>query len=134
MPRFLGLERLVTNRLIARAAVAALFAGVLTGLTAPARALECPLPQPASQAGVIKETPGQIAELASVLNGADVTPQIPAIIDGLRKRYPSAGSAEIANYLITAYCPGVDKAAELSDAQKTARVDAFSKAVLGVLY
>ena len=60
--------------------------------------------------------------------------QIPAIVDGLRKRYPAAGSAELSNYLITAYCPGVDKAAGLSDAQKTARVKAFSKAVLSVLY
>ena len=49
-------------------------------------------------------------------------------------RYPSASLAELANYLITAYCPGVAKTAVLSDAEKTARVQAFSQAVLAVLY
>ena len=83
---------------------------------------------------MIKETPAQIAELAPVLAGDDVVARVPKIVAALQKRYPTAGSAEIANYLITAYCPGVAKAAGLDDAQKTARVQAFSKAVLGVLY
>jgi hypothetical protein len=121
----------MVDRSTARAA--APFAGILFGL-ASAQALECPLPQPSNAPGVIKETPAEIAELAPVLVGADVTTQIPSIVDGLKKRYPGAGSAELANYLITAYCPGVAKAADLSDAEKTARVNAFSKAVLGVLY
>lgn len=110
------------------AGLAALLLGV-----APALALECPDPQQ-GRPGVIKETPSQIAELAPVVAGADVTAEIPAIVDGLRKRYPAAGSAELVNYLITAYCPAVDKSASLSEPEKTARVQAFAKAVLGVLY
>ena len=120
------------NRAIARAAAAAQSAGILVGLAASAQAFECP--QPVNQPGVIKQTPGEIAELAPALGGGDVTAQVPKIVDAMRKRYPSARSAELANYLITAYCPGVAKAAGLSDAEKTARVKAFSKAVLGVLY
>ena len=124
----------MTKLSIVRAA-GALSAGMLFfGLVASAHALECPQPQPRSQPGLIKETPAQIADLAPVLAGGDVGAEVPQIVDALRKRYPAAGSAEIANYLITAYCPGVDKTAGLSDAQKTARVEAFSRAVLGVLY
>ncbi len=122
----------MTNRAIARAAAAALSPGILIGHAASAEAFECP--QPVNQPGVIKQTPGEIAELASTLSGGDVTAQVPKIVDAMRKHYPSARSAELANYLITAYCPGVAKGAGLSDAEKTARVQAFSKAVLGVLY
>jgi hypothetical protein len=118
----------MTSRAIALAAVA------FIGLVASAQALECPERQPMSKPGVIQETPSQIAALAPALAGGDVSAEIPAIVAGLRKRYPGAGSAEIANYLITAYCPGVQKAAGLSDAEKSARVEAFAKAVLGVLY
>ena len=123
----------MTNRIIARAALSALFAGALLG-AASAGGFECPSPQPQREAGVIKETPAQIADLAPALTGADVTTQIPAIVDGLRKRYPNAHADEIANYLITAYCPGVASVSGLDDAQKTARVQAFSRAVLAVLY
>jgi hypothetical protein len=112
--------------------VAALASALLLDI-APALAIDCPDPQQ-GRPGVIKETPAQISELGPVLAGSDVTAQIPAIVDGLRKRYPAAGSAELVNYLITAYCPAVDKSASLSEPEKTARVQAFAKAVLGVLY
>jgi len=121
----------MTHYTVARAA--ALAAALLIG-AASAGALECPKPQPVNERGVIKETPAEIAELAPVLTGADVSGQVPAIVDGLRKRYPNAHSAELANYLITAYCPSVAKAAGLSEAEQTARVQAFSKAVLAALY
>ena len=63
----------MTNRIIARAAVAALFAGAFLRHAAPAGAFECPLAQPASEPGVIKETPAEISELGPVLTGADVS-------------------------------------------------------------
>jgi hypothetical protein len=120
--------------IVARAVASALAAAAIVGLAPSAGALECPEAQPGSHPGVITETPVQIAELAPVLAGGDVSAQLPTIVAALQKRYPSAGSAEIANYLITAYCPGVAKATGLDDAQKAARVQAFSKAVLAVLY
>lgn len=120
------------DRLIARAAVA--LAAALVAGAASAGAFNCPEPQPLSQPGVIKETPQQISELAPVLAGRDVATDVPAIVGSLQKRYPSAQAAEIANFLITAYCPGVAATAGLDDAGKTARVQAFSRAVLKVLY
>ena len=124
----------MTNLSTARAAAVALCAWVLIGLTASAQALECPTPQPLSQPGVIKETPAEIAELAPVLTGGDVSAEIPKIASALQKRYPKAQSAELVNYLITAYCPALQKTAGLSDAQKSARMDAFSKAALAYFY
>ncbi len=121
----------MTATAIVRAA--ALAAGLFIGLVS-AQALECLQAQPGSEPGVIKETPAQIAELQPVLAGADLSGQIPAIVDGLRQRYPAAKPDELANYLITAYCPGVAKAAGLSEAERTARVKAFANAVLAVLY
>ncbi len=116
-------------------AVAGLSTGVMLGVVvASAQALECPEPQRAGEPGVITETPGQIADLAPVLAGGDVSAEIAKIVAALQKRYPTAGPVEVANYLIAAYCPGVAKAAGVSDAEKTARVRAFSKAVLAVLY
>lgn len=115
-----------------RAAVIA--AGICLAGEASAQALDCPQPQPQSLTGVIKETPSQIAELAPILGGGDAVLDVPKVIAALKTRYPNAGPAEIANYLITAYCPGVAKAAGLSEAEKSARVRAFSKAVLNVLY
>ncbi len=123
------------KRFVPHAAVAAALAvAALAGLAASGRALECPEAQPAAQPGVITEAPAQIAELAPVLAGGDLILEVPKIVEALRRRYPTAGSDEITNYLITAYCPGVANLTGLNDAEKTARVRAFSKAVLSVLY
>ena len=122
----------MTNR--SRAFVTALALPAFFGLVAFAHAFECPNPQPQGGAGVIKETPAQIAELAPVLAGGNIGDEIPKVVDALRKRYPGAGAAEIANYIITAYCPSVAKTAGLSDAEKTIHMQAFSKTVLAVLY
>ena len=121
-------------RPIARAGATWLAATGLVGLAVSAQALECPEPQVSSKPSVITETPAEIAEIAPVLTGADIAARVPAIVDGLRRRYPAAGAAEVANFLIAAYCPGVAKAAGLDEADKTARVRRFSRAVLGVLY
>ena len=124
----------MTKGKIMRGAGAAASVAALIGAAAPARALECPVPQSASRPGVIKEAPVQIVELAPMLGGGDVAAEVPKIVDALRKRYPKAHPAEIVNTLIAAYCPAVQQAAGLSEAQKTARVEDFSKAVLAVLY
>ena len=99
-----------------------------------AGALDCPTPQAQAQPGVIQETPDQIAAFSSVFAGGDIDAQVPKAIDALRKRYPNAQSAELVNYLITAYCPTVQKLSSLTDAEKTARVKAFADRVLKTLY
>jgi hypothetical protein len=110
-------------------------AAILAPLTIPAAAdaLDCPNPQRWAQPGVIQETAEDIAAFSSIFaDGAlDAVPKAIAVV---RKRYPNAQSAEIANYLITAYCPAVQKLPHLNEAEKTARMKAFADRVLRFLY
>ena len=103
-------------------------------IASAAAALDCPLPQAQAQQGVIQETPDQIAAFSSVFAEGDIDAQVPKAIADLRKRYPSAKSDELVNYLITAYCPTVRSTKSLTDAEKMARVKAFADRVLKSLY
>jgi hypothetical protein len=96
--------------------------------------LDCPTSQPQSQRGVIRETPEEIAELAPLLTGGDLASRIPRVVETLRKRYPDAQSAGLANYRITASCPTVAKTSNPSEGEKTAKVKAFAQQVLQFLY
>ncbi len=119
----------IRNSILAIAAILAPLA-----VASAAVALDCPAPQAQAQAGVIQETPDQIAAFSAVFAAGDIDTEVPKAIDALRKRYPSAQSDELVNYLITAYCPTVQKLSSLTDAQKTARVKAFADRVLKLLY
>ena len=98
-----------------------------------ADALDCPRPQPQARPGVIRETPEEIAAFSSVIADGDLD-TVPKAIAVVRKRYPNAQSAEVANDLITAYCPAVQKLPNLTEAEKTARMKAFADRVLKFLY
>lgn len=95
-------------------------------LAATARSLGCPAPQAVHGPGVLKETPVQIAELGSLLASGDRVNRAPVVVADLRKRYPGVSNAEIANYLITAYCPVVAKLDGLSMAEQRARMEQFA--------
>ncbi|SRR5260370_4940497 len=118
--------------IISSSHVVAPFALLLCVTTAAA--FECPTSQPGGEAGVIKGTPDQIAEFSSLLAGDELGARISRTVEALRKRYPSADSAELANFLIMAYCPNVNAMPGLSDAEKTSKVRAFADRVLDVLY
>jgi len=120
------------NMRAARAALIALVAGA--SLTAPASALECPAPQPVAKPGVLQETPAQVKATGKVLSSGDVGQQTQAIIADLRKRYPQAENAELANYLITAYCPVVAGLPQLGEAEKKARMDQFVSQLMQKIY
>ena len=95
----------------------------------PVRALECPLPQPATTASALRETKQDIDVLSSLM-AAQGTGVVPEIIAGLRRKYPAAQDAEITNYLVTVYCPVVNQNAALNDAEKAGRLAAFSSQVM----
>jgi len=103
-------------------------------LAVPASALECPLPQPLAKPGVLQETPAQIEATGKVLSSGDVGQQTQAIIADLRKRYPQAENADLANYLITAYCPVVAGQPQLSEAERKARLDQFVSQLMQKVY
>ena len=114
------------RRLCGTAVVAA---GLLAWSTDRGRALDCPVPQPTTTASALRETPQDIQTLSNLMT-AQGTGVVPEIIAQLKRKYPTAQDAEITNYLVTLYCPVVDKDAALSDAEKSARLGAFSSQVM----
>jgi hypothetical protein len=98
-----------------------------------ATALECPISHPVAGQDALKETPAMIAALSDRLaqGGAAAAPDI---VSGLRARHPSATNGEIVNYLITAYCPAINRRQDLTEAQKHTDMMDFDQAVLKLIY
>jgi hypothetical protein len=113
-----------------RAALAGL--GVLVWCVGPARSLECPVAQPTTTANALQETRQTIDEFSGLL-AAQGTGVVPEIVSQLRRKYPWAHDAEIANYLVTLYCPVIARDASLSDSEKADRLGAFSSQVMQML-
>jgi len=100
----------------------------------PALALDCPKPQSTTKPGILKETPAQMTAVGKQLAGGDTFNAIASATADLRIRYPGVESAEVVNYLVTAYCPAVAADSKLSEAQKKAAVDAFAAQVMRQVY
>lgn len=101
---------------------------------APCMALECPVSQPAGTSGAIQETPAQISELSQVLASGDLANRIPVFVRALHSRHPNAPTGDLVNYLVTAYCPTINKLTGLSDSEKQAKLDAFASQVTQAAY
>lgn len=115
--------------------LASLAAAVLVvSAASPAFALDCPKPQPTAKPGILKETPAQMAAVGKQLAGGDTFNAIASATADLRIRYPGIESAEVVNYLVTAYCPAVAADSKLSEAQKKAAVDGFAAQVMRQVY
>jgi hypothetical protein len=97
--------RAMTSRQLIIAAFALLTS---LGLASRSQALECPMPQNTTEIGVIREPASEIARLSNLLAAGDLGNRISEIISDLRAKYPSVGSDELVNYLMTAYCPVVN--------------------------
>lgn len=110
-------------------------AAVLVAASAgSALALDCPKPQPTAKPGILKETPAQMAAVGKQLAGGDTFNAIASTTADLRIRYPGVESAELVNYLVTAYCPAVAADSKLSEAQKKSAVDGFAAQVMRQVY
>jgi hypothetical protein len=100
-----------------------LVAGLALGALAPAAlALECPALQAPDGSG---RTPDLAAPLAQ-----DPLRQVPGVLGFLKEQFPSASKAQLANYLIAAYCPVVKADAALNEEEKQARVREFADKVV----
>ena len=95
----------------------------------PAAAFECPVAHGLTSSSAIKETLAQIAQLTSELEADETGNTTTATIWELRHKYPKAGSDEIVNYMVTAYCPIVSQNASLSDNEKEARLKLYSQQI-----
>lgn len=105
---------------------------LLIGSANPALSLDCPLPQPATTASALQETPQEIQVLSGLM-AAQGTGVVTEIIAQLRRKYPTAQDAEITNYLVTIYCPVVNQNASLSDQDKADRLSVFSSQIMQTL-
>lgn len=103
---------------------------VAMSLASPALALDCPAPETGAVAGSIRESQLAIDRLAGLLASGDVANRVPELVADLRSRHPTASGAAIANYLVTAYCPVVNRLAGLGEAEKRQRLSAFSSTAL----
>ena len=92
-----------------------------------ASAFECPVAHERTDNLAIKETPAQIAQLSEQLEADQTGNTTIDTIAELKRKYPKAGSGEIVNYMVTAYCPIVAKNASLSDEEKEARLKRYSQ-------
>jgi hypothetical protein len=95
----------------------------------PARACECPVPQALPGPAVLRETPARTQALTALLGSGDLGNRVPILVKDLRDRYPGATHAEIANYLMAAYCPVVAQLSGLGDAEMRARMERFGSLV-----
>lgn len=123
----------LTARPLGAVAASLIALGICSLLPMSAQAFECPVLQEAQGPGVLKETPAQVRRTAALLGSGDAGNRVPEIVAELRKRHPGVRNAELVNYLVTAYCPGVARLSGLGDAEKKARTDRFaSQAVRAV--
>lgn len=95
-------------------------------------AFECPRMEKTGP-GILQETERDERALSQMFASGDVEDGIGIAANDLRKRYPEASDTELVNYLIGAYCPVVASMSNLSDAQKTGRVEHFAATVFELL-
>ena len=104
--------------------IRALTINLLFGLSfGPAFALDCPAPQLGSQAGTIKESSDDIKNLSKRLMNNGQENVVKEVALELKNKYPAATTGEIVNYLVSAYCPGVNQKTGLSDVEKSRAVE-----------
>lgn len=111
----------IIRRFSATAVIAMLLSCVLIG---PAYALDCPTPQSNNPIGV-DPAATKVVDLLKTSTAANV----PNIVSLLRSLYPNLQPADLVNHLIAAYCPIVNARPGISDAEKSAALEAFAQAV-----
>ena len=93
----------------------------------------CPEIQPRTTRIALEETAADIARASAALSGPETENTIRVLAAELKRRHPEAGSAEIVDYLMTAYCPVVQGENGLSDREKRERMDRFSSQVYSIV-
>lgn len=99
----------------------------------PTIAVDCPQPQNQASPNAIQEAEKEVSALAPLLSGEDLENRVGVIVSDLRKRHPDVGKEELVNFLMTAYCPIVNKEA-LSEDVKSTKLKAFSDQVIKFVY
>jgi hypothetical protein len=93
----------------------------------------CPETQPRTTRIALKETAADVTSVSAALSGPTPENAIRVIAADLKRRHPQVDSAEIVNYLLTAYCPLVKEERGLSDQEGRERMDRFSAQVYALV-
>ena len=95
-------------------------------------AFECPRPEQPSP-GVLQESQQNEQALTQMFTGGNIEDKIGVAVAELQRKYPGATDAELVNYMIGAYCPAVAQMPNLSDRQRTAKVEHFAATLFELL-
>lgn len=111
-----------------RSARLALLLFSIAGCTQPAsqQAIECPVPETGQASGTVEESAAQIAAAGQQLHHGNSN-AIGEVAAAVRKRHPEAGKGAIVNYLLTAYCPGLNADGALDQNGRRRAMSSFAK-------
>ena len=93
----------------------------------------CPETHAATTNAALQETPEQLASTTNALKSPERENAIRVVAGDLKKEYPNADTADIVNYMLTAYCPLVAAKGGLGADEKQAEMDRFSSQVYRIL-
>jgi hypothetical protein len=96
-------------------------------------ALACPVPHPNGGRNALQQSRTEIADLSSTFRHEGAA-AIPSAAEALRRRHPQASKGEILNYLITAYCPVVNRQSGKSERQKQQAIQRFGQTARSLVY
>lgn len=85
----------------------------------------CPAPDTGQSKGTLQESPAQIKAAGDRL-GHGSENEIVEVAASLRARHASVTRDEVINYLVTAYCPTVNRQTTLDKAAKRQAVQSFA--------
>jgi len=87
--------------------------------------LTCPVPQSGAMQGSLPESPAQIALGGQRLCRGSEN-EIAELAAALRARHPGVSTGAIVNYMVTAYCPVINRRADLHAAAKAKALSGFA--------
>lgn len=106
----------------------ALFLVAIAGCSRSAsrQAIECPIPETGQTAGSIKESADEIAAAGQQLHYGNSN-AIGEVAGAVRRRHPGATRGAVINYLLTAYCPGLNADDALDQNRRREAMESFAK-------
>lgn len=90
------------------------------------QAIECPVPQAGQPQGTVKESAAQIAAAGQQLHYGSSN-AIGEVAASVRRRHPDATKGAVINYLLTAYCPGLNFDDALDQNERRKAMKSFAR-------
>ncbi len=100
----------------------------IAGCSRPAsrQPIECPVPETGQATGTVKESAAQIAVAGRQLHYGNSN-AIGEVVASVRKRHPDATRGAVINYLLTAYCPGLNADDAIDQNSRRRAMESFAK-------